>query len=139
MWVSSVERLDKTPFPPSISLSFVIMSGIAVGLKKGFIVTKRNANAKLPARRKGGLGDRVKLIRGVIREVTGYAPYEKRIMEILKGGGNNPSKRAWKFAKRRLGTHIRAKRKVVEMGNVIESSKKAEAAAKAAKAAADKK
>jgi len=86
-----------------------------------------------------GLADRVKLIRGVIREVTGYAAYEKRIMEILKGGGNNPSKRAWKFAKGRLGTHIRAKRKVSEMGYVIEQSKKAEAAAKAAKAAADKK
>ena len=46
------------------------------------------------------------------------APYEKRIMEILKGGGNNPSKRAWRFAKKRLGTHVRAKRKVNEMGDV---------------------
>jgi len=39
-------------------------------------------------------------------------------MEILKGGGNNPSKRAWRFAKKRLGTHVRAKRKVNEMGDV---------------------
>lgn len=53
-------------------------------------------------------------------------------MEILRGGGNNPTKRAWKFAKRRLGTHIRAKRKVVEMGDVIASAKRAEAQAKAA-------
>jgi hypothetical protein len=42
------------------------------------------------------------LIRGVIREVAGWAPYEKRLMEILKGGGANPTKRAWKFAKRRV-------------------------------------
>jgi large subunit ribosomal protein L36e len=81
-------------------------------------------------------GQRTKLVRGVVREVTGYAPYERRLMEILKGGGNNPTKRAWRFAKKRLGTHIRAKRKVVEMGDVIASSKKAEAAAKAAAAKA---
>jgi len=55
----------------------------------------------------------------VIREIAGYAPYERRIMEILKGGGNNPQKRAWKFAKNRLGTHRRAKRKVTEMGEVV--------------------
>jgi len=51
----------------------------------------------------------------VVREVAGFAPYEKRIMEILKGGGNNPNKRAWRFAKKRLGTHVRAKKKVEEM------------------------
>ena len=84
------------------------------------------------------LGDRVKLIRGVIREVTGYAPYERRLMEILRGGGNNPTKKAWKFAKNRLGTHVRAKRKVVEMGDVIAQAKKAEAQAKAAQVAAQK-
>jgi len=101
-------------------------AGIAVGLKKGFIVTKR-AKRDIPSRRKGKLGDRVKLIRSVIREVCGFAPYEKRIQEILKGGGNNPTKRAWRFAKRRLGTHLRAKKKVTEMGDVIALAKKAEA------------
>jgi len=111
------------------------MSGIAVGLKKGHIVTKRKI-AEKPSKRKGRLGDRVKLIRSVVREVTGYAPYEKRLMEILRGGGSNPTKKAWKFAKARLGTHVRAKRKVVEMGDVIASAKKAEAQAKAAATAA---
>lgn len=53
-------------------------------------------------------------------------------MEILKGGGNNPTKRAWRFAKKRLGTHIRAKRKVSEMDRVIGEVKKQEAQAKAA-------
>lgn len=80
------------------------MSGIAVGLKKGHIVTKRTESQR-PARRKGGLGERTKFVRGVVREVVGWAPYEKRIMEILKGGGNNPGKRAWKFAKRRVSIH----------------------------------
>jgi len=114
------------------------MSGIAVGLKKGYIVTRR-AKKDLPSRKKGVAGERTKLVRGVVREVVGWAPYEKRIMEILKGGGNNPSKRAWRFAKKRLGTHIRAKRKVTEMGDVIANAKKAEAQAKAAaRAAAEK-
>jgi hypothetical protein len=79
-----------------------------------------------------GLGDRTKQVRGLIREVAGWAPYEKRLMEILKGGGNNPTKRAWRFAKKRLGTHIRAKRKVAEMDRVIAEVKKQEAQAKQA-------
>jgi large subunit ribosomal protein L36e len=78
-----------------------------------------------------GLGERTKLVRGIVREVAGWAPYEKRIMEILKGGGNNPTKRAWRFAKKRLGTHIRAKRKVAEMDRVIAEVKKQESQAKA--------
>jgi len=112
-------------------------AGIAVGLKRGFIVTKR-AKKATPVTRKGRLGEKLKLIRGVVREVVGWAPYEKRIMEILKGGGNNPNKRAWRFAKKRLGTHRRAKRKVTEMADVINKSKQAEAAAKAAAKAAEK-
>lgn len=59
---------------------------------------------------------------------VGWAPYERRIMEILRGGGNNPGKRAWRFAKRRLGTHTRAKRKVSEMGEVIAQIRRTEAA-----------
>ena len=31
-----------------------------------------------------GIGERTKLVRGIVREVAGWAPYEKRIMEILK-------------------------------------------------------
>merc|ERR1712170_267466 len=109
-------------------------SGIAVGLNKGFIVTKRAKRARV-SQRKGKLGERVALIRGVIREVAGFAPYEKRIMEILKGGGNNPQKRAYSFAKNRLGTHVRAKRKVAEITDAIAAQAKAAAVA-AAKAEA---
>eukprot|EP00310_Coccolithus_braarudii_P013315 CAMPEP_0183352166 /NCGR_PEP_ID=MMETSP0164_2-20130417/27916_1 /TAXON_ID=221442 /ORGANISM="Coccolithus pelagicus ssp braarudi, Strain PLY182g" /LENGTH=99 /DNA_ID=CAMNT_0025524535 /DNA_START=34 /DNA_END=333 /DNA_ORIENTATION=- len=93
-------------------------TGIAVGLKKGYIVTKRVPKT-LPSRRKGKLGNRVKLIRQVINDVAGLAPYEKRIVEMLKGGGNNPQKRAWRFAKKRLGTHKRAKRKVNNLSSLI--------------------
>jgi large subunit ribosomal protein L36e len=74
------------------------------------------------------------MVRGLIREISGWSPYEKRLMEILKGGGNNPTKRAWKYAKNRLGTHIRAKRKVKDMEAVIQEIKRQEAQAKAAAA-----
>jgi len=59
-------------------------NGIAIGLDSGHIVTKR-AKRSRPSDRRGKLGERVKLVRGIINEVAGTAPYERRIMEILKG------------------------------------------------------
>jgi large subunit ribosomal protein L36e len=111
------------------------MSGIASGLNKGYVVTKRTKRVKA-VHRKGKLGERVKHIRSLIREVVGLAPYEKRILEVLKGGGNNAQKRAHRFSKKRLGTHVRARRKVAEIQDFIG---KAAAAAKKEAAAADKK
>ncbi|GBG68263.1 hypothetical protein CBR_g2812 [Chara braunii] len=91
------------------------MSGIAVGLNKGHVVTKREKVAR-PSDRKGRLGKRTKFVRALIREVAGFAPYEKRITELLKVGKD---KRALKVAKRKLGTHLRAKRKREEMASVL--------------------
>merc|ERR1712154_577522 len=61
-----------------------------------------------------------KFIVSVIRETVGWAPYEKRILELLRSG--NP-KKALKFAKKRLGTHKRAKNKraVLERVQVAEA------------------
>ena len=105
-------------------------SGIAYGALKGHIVTPREKKAR-QSRTKGRLGKRVKMVREVIREVSGYSPYEKRIIEILRGGGNNPGKRAHRFAKNRLGTQSRAKAKVEMLGAVIAEMKRREAADKA--------
>ena len=55
-------------------------------------------------------------MRNLIREVAGFAPYEKRITELLKVGKD---KRALKVAKRKLGTHKRAKKKREEMSGVL--------------------
>lgn len=87
--------------------------GTSVGLNKGFVTTKlaKKFKRELPARRKGTLGKRVALVRQVVREVTGFAPYEKRIIELIKAGGAKDSKKATKIARRRLGTHRRAKAK----------------------------
>eukprot|EP00802_Teleaulax_amphioxeia_P034696 Tamp_41599.p3 GENE.Tamp_41599~~Tamp_41599.p3 ORF type:complete len:111 (-),score=29.38 Tamp_41599:91-393(-) len=82
-------------------------TGLAVGLKKGFIVEKRTLAPK-PANRKGKLGKQVKLVRDIVREIAGVSPLERRGMELLKNGRD---KRVLKLCKKRLGTHKRAKAK----------------------------
>ncbi|KAL6781322.1 RPL36 [Auxenochlorella protothecoides x Auxenochlorella symbiontica] len=95
-------------------------AGIAVGLAKGHVVTKREKVAR-PAERKGRASKRVKFVRDIIKEVAGQAPYEKRVMELLKVGKD---KRALKLCKRKLGTHLRAKRKREEMSTLLRKVKK---------------
>lgn len=75
--------------------------GIAGGLAKGHVVNKR-VQRERPSNRKGKLGSRSKLVRSVIRSVSGFAPYEKRVIELIKGGGVNSQKRAMRFAKKRV-------------------------------------
>ncbi|GMH40780.1 hypothetical protein BSKO_08684 [Bryopsis sp. KO-2023] len=94
-------------------------TGIAVGLEKGYPVTKREAKKKVC--KKARLGKRTKFARELIREVCGFAPYERRVMELLKVGKD---KRALKVAKKKLGTHIRGKRKREELAAVLRKAKK---------------
>ncbi|WKA05979.1 hypothetical protein VitviT2T_023908 [Vitis vinifera] len=90
-------------------------TGLFVGLNKGHVVTKKELPPR-PSDRKGKTSKRVHFVRNIIREVAGFAPYEKRITELLKVGKD---KRALKVAKRKLGTHKRAKKKREEMSSVL--------------------
>ncbi|CAN6802739.1 unnamed protein product [Brassica oleracea] len=86
-----------------------VKTGLFVGLNKGHVVTRR----ELAPRPRYNLSH---VLRKQAREVAGFAPYEKRITELLKVGKD---KRALKVAKRKLGTHKRAKRKREEMSSVL--------------------
>jgi len=92
-------------------------TGIAVGLHKGYPVNKL---PKKPTPKRS-LGKRTKMVRELVREVCGFAPYERRIMELLKVGKD---KRALKVAKKKLGTHKRGKKKREEMAAALRKVKK---------------
>lgn len=61
------------------------------------------------------------IVRELVREVTGFAAYEKRVLEMLR---ISKDKRALKFLKRRIGTHLRAKKKREELQAVIIAQRK---------------
>ncbi|KAK2090983.1 hypothetical protein P7K49_030267 [Saguinus oedipus] len=65
-----------------------------------------------------------KFVRDMIWEVCGFAPYKRRAMELLKV---SKDKRALKFIKKRMGTHIWAKRKREELSNFLAAMRKAAA------------
>lgn len=76
------------------------------------------------ARRKGALGKRVAIVREVIREVAGLAPYEKKMIEMIRTGVASKEKKAVKVARARLGTHHRAQIKRDEINDLIRAQKK---------------
>eukprot|EP01059_Diplonema_ambulator_P028177 TRINITY_DN46912_c0_g1_i1.p2 TRINITY_DN46912_c0_g1~~TRINITY_DN46912_c0_g1_i1.p2 ORF type:complete len:134 (+),score=46.14 TRINITY_DN46912_c0_g1_i1:51-404(+) len=82
-------------------------NGTRVGLKPGFKTTKR-ARGVNPASRMKLHKAKLAATREIILETAGLSPYERRITELLKV---QREKRALRFAKRRLGSFIRAKKK----------------------------
>ena len=101
-------------------------SGIFVGLNKGFIVTKPKVNTRKlkPSYKKGKLGKRVALVREVIREVSGLAPYERKMLELIRTGVAAKEKKAIKLARARLGTQRRALHKRAELQEMMRAQKK---------------
>merc|ERR1712098_40564 len=96
---------------------------LAVGLNKGHKVTKLEAGRKTrPTRGKGAATKHAKFVRELVRELVGFAPFERRCQELLK---ISKDKRALKFCKKRLGTHIRGKRKREEMQAMLQKMRKA--------------
>merc|ERR1712111_161908 len=70
---------------------------------------------------KGKQTNHNKFVRDIVREVVGFSPYEKRAMELLR---ISKDKRCLKFLKKRIGSHIRAKRKREEMAGVLQAMRK---------------
>ncbi|KAG7575445.1 hypothetical protein FFLO_00264 [Filobasidium floriforme] len=77
--------------------------------------------AAKPSNTKGKQTEKKVFVRNIIREVAGFAPYEKRIMELLR---NSKDKKARKLTKKRLGTLLRSKRKLEELQAVIQEQRR---------------
>merc|ERR1711902_103681 len=97
---------------------------ICAGLEKGHKTTKNTLKAK-PANSKGRLTKHNKFVRDLIREVAGFAPYERRAQELLRIG---KEKRCLKFLKKRIGSHDLAKKKREEMQGILQAMRKKPAA-----------
>lgn len=95
--------------------------GIAVGINKGHKVTPREVAPRV-SYRKGAKSQRATFVRSLVREVTGLAPYERRLIELIR---NSQEKRARKLAKKKLGSFSRAKAKCEDMTNIIAESRRA--------------
>eukprot|EP01069_Polyplicarium_translucidae_P012934 Polyplicarium_translucidae@DN661_c0_g1_i1.p1 len=102
-------------------------ASVAKQTKKSFIVSKRMLPSR-PVDKKGRLGSRVKMIREVVREVSGFMPYERRAMELIKMGSASSMKRCLKACKKRLGTHKRGKKKRDELQEAVQRQRRAAAA-----------
>ena len=86
---------------------------MVTGLDKGHKTTPNTLKPK-PSKNKGKQTNHNKFVRDLVREVTGFSPYERRSMELLR---ISKDKRCLKFLKKRLGSHSAAKRKREEVGN----------------------
>ena len=84
---------------------------MVTGLDKGHKTTPNTLKPK-PSNNKGKQTNHNKFVRDLVREVTGFAPYERRAMELLR---ISKDKRCLKFLKKRIGSHVRAKRKREEV------------------------
>ncbi|KAJ5673828.1 60S ribosomal protein L36 [Penicillium macrosclerotiorum] len=99
-------------------------TGIVVGTNKGHKTTPLNTPKTKISRTKGQSSRRTAFVREIAREVVGLAPYERRVIELLR---NAQDKRARKLAKKRLGTFGRGKRKVEDMQKVIAEARRTQA------------
>ncbi|EIW82134.1 ribosomal protein L36e [Coniophora puteana RWD-64-598 SS2] len=96
-------------------------SNLRYGLNKGHPTTPIVQTPR-PSHRKGSQSTRNKFVKSVVREVTGFSPYERRVMELLR---NSKDKKARKLTKKRLGTLLRSKRKLEELSTIIQESRRA--------------
>ncbi|KAJ1830763.1 ribosomal protein L36 [Coemansia sp. RSA 2711] len=99
----------------------VAKSGIAYGANAGHITARREEKPRATNSKGNNHSKHNAFVRDLIREVAGFAPYERRIMELLK---NSRDKRARKLGKKRLGTLRRSKKKIDELSNVLAASRR---------------
>ena len=88
---------------------------MVTGQDKGHKTTPNTSKPK-PSKNKGKQTNHNKFVRDLVRDVTGFSPYERRAMELLR---ISKDKRCLKFLKKRIGSHVAAKRKREEVSFVF--------------------
>lgn len=68
---------------PHHKVDTVQRSGLVWGIDRGH-KTERRVPATRPSRRKGRQSQRKTVVNSVVREVVGFAPYERRAMELIR-------------------------------------------------------
>ncbi|KIO12734.1 hypothetical protein M404DRAFT_692418 [Pisolithus tinctorius Marx 270] len=106
---------------PRRTVKIMARTNLRYGLNKGYPTTPL-PKASRPSQRKGIQSTKNKFVHSIIREVAGFSPYERRVLELLR---NSKDKKARKLTKKRLGTMLRSKRKLEELGTVIQESRRA--------------
>ncbi|TFY83962.1 hypothetical protein EWM64_g64 [Hericium alpestre] len=117
-------RQTNPPPPPSVKPSrtkAMVRNDLRRGLNHGHPTTPI-PKAVRPSHRKGIRSTKTTFVRSVVREVVGFSPYERRVMELLR---NSKDKKARKLTKKRLGTLLRSKRKLEELSGIIQESRRA--------------
>merc|ERR1719270_3080937 len=117
-------------------------SGIFVGLNRGHVVTKPKVSDRAfkanKSNRKGRLHPRVEAVREVVQEVCGLAPFQKKMVEMIKTGVAVKEKKAVKLARKRVGQLKRAKHIRDNLLNLIQTQRREAAERAEAEKAAKK-
>ena len=101
-------------------------SGLFVGVNHGRVVTRpaKQGWKTRPATRKGNNSKRVQAVKSVIREVAGFSPLEKKMLELIRTGVATKEKKAVKIARAKLGTQRRAQLARENIHAIIASQRK---------------
>merc|ERR1712072_1095577 len=92
---------SRVAFPaPPVAQMATPRTNLPWGLNKGHPTTVI-AKVPKPSNRKGRQSARSAFVKSIVREVAGFAPYERRVMELIR---NSKDKKARKLTKKRLGT-----------------------------------
>jgi large subunit ribosomal protein L36e len=103
-------------------------SGLYIGLNAGHVVNRpaKQAWKTRPVTKKGKTSKRVQLVRSIVREVAGFSPFEKKMLEMLRTGLANVEKKSVKQARAKFGTHRRAVAKRNELQDYINAQRRKE-------------
>lgn len=97
---SSTLSLSKSHLLPVILTVPPFLIDLRYGLNTGHPTTPLESSKKpRPSERKGIQSANTKFVRSVVREVAGFSPYERRVMELLR---NSKDKKARKLCKKRV-------------------------------------